>query len=620
MHKTKISRGEISIIFLICMVHSILLFFINNYTHKIQTYPDEIIYINMAKSLFDNTSLKLHGAPYDFSNLLYSLFLAPFFLIKDTIIRVQIILFANSVLMSLGIIPIYFISRELKISKNYRWLIILITCIWPDMLTSATFMSENLYFLLCNTAFYFCLKAFKTKKAIYAGAAGIITYFSYFCKEIGICILIAYTATEILFPLVINFHCNSKEKISTRLKEINITVIAVYCLSFGICYVLIKNTLLRGVQNLYVKSGALDLSVFFDSYKAAYLFYCVMYYCIAVCIAFLIIPLLFPLINYKKLSFATKKIFMFAFLLLLGSILVICMTISAKEDLGNETPRLHLRYLFPMIGLFFPAFFSAYSTIEKTKENISVINYVIGLLFSIAALLVFKGVYGGCPTEHIDLMFTSFIRDRFLPELRNSESGIIFYPGAVLAAIIMITFYFFFIKFLNKKKYDIVIYSFSIFSVLICMLNWELSYKNIHYNYSTDPNLVSEMDSINDYFIANKLQSANVMFIGDNPFSEDTKVYDSYFDAAKNEYTINYGRLLEIISSVEYDSYLNTTLLTESIYGIPYSTNSIEYFIVGDKIADIPNIFDGLELVNEIGGKEFFVYKNINPKTLNINN
>ena len=126
-------------------ISTIVQFKLGDFVKATETYGDELLYIDIAKSIFNGDGITVRGADFNFQKLLYSLCIAPLFIIKDSIIRVKFITLLNSFLMSISIIPAWLIGRELELKNGYRWALIIFVAFWPDLLTSGTFMSEIVF-------------------------------------------------------------------------------------------------------------------------------------------------------------------------------------------------------------------------------------------------------------------------------------------------------------------------------------------------------------------------------------------------------------------------------------------------------------------------------------------
>ena len=198
-----VRKNKNAVILVVCiLLHTVVLYGICNFRKSIETYGDELLYYSIARSLFLGQGIMVHGVPSHFQNLAYSFYLMPFFYISNGILRMKVITLANSFLISLSVIPVWFLCKELKLKETYKWFVIILVMVSPDMFTAGTLMSENLYWVLSLTALYFCVKAILSCKKSDSCIAAVCCYLAYFCKEVGICIALAYIGFGILNPLI----------------------------------------------------------------------------------------------------------------------------------------------------------------------------------------------------------------------------------------------------------------------------------------------------------------------------------------------------------------------------------------------------------------------------------
>jgi hypothetical protein len=95
------------LVFALFIISSILRSFWACYPKSIQVFPDEIRYIDISRSLFNGTGILVHNIHMNFDQILYSLFLVPFYFIKDQILQIDVISVCNSILMSSVVFPYF---------------------------------------------------------------------------------------------------------------------------------------------------------------------------------------------------------------------------------------------------------------------------------------------------------------------------------------------------------------------------------------------------------------------------------------------------------------------------------------------------------------------------------
>lgn len=624
-NKLKKFFNEKIILFVIVFVHIIALFCLSNFSKRLETYPDELIYTEIARNIAERHYFEVHSVPFDFTNILYSIVISPAFVISDTFFRVKIITLINSFVISFAIIPVYLICKELRLKAKYTWMTVAIIFVWPDMLNSVSFMSENIYFPIGMFALLFCIRMFNRRDCYSSLLAGLFSYLAYFSKEVGLCIPVACIVAELLFIFFENGITTNN--LRNQIKRSRFKPLVLYCLSFAFLYLFFKMVLLANVQNLYAKGGSLNFALLKDPYWFLYFLYAIKYYIVACIIALMVFPVAIPLLQYNAMKQILKKTYIFAILLLAGTIVVIALTISIREDLGLMVPRVHLRYLCPLIGIFLPLLYASIDVkdpfIQKEKQN----GYIFWIGLCLVGLFTFKGVKRGCVTESMSLNYTKLF-EKIIPNLMASgDGGIQFYVASWLIIVIIFFASWYIINQLMRQKHERAIYTFTGIALFVCIINCVCSYWLLLKSYKVDPAIVAEMDSINDYFIDNNLDSANVMYVAAKWtaadaiwYSADAKVYDLYFDAANDEMEITSDYLKDLLyNKDEYSSQLCKDTFHDTIYYTPYVVDTIDYFIVGDAYKDFDKTISGIELIDSIGGNEFFVYKNIDHNTMDVN-
>jgi hypothetical protein len=484
------------------------------------------------------------------------------------------------------------------------------------MAIAGTLMSENLYFPLVAFTALFVVKAYRSSGYVWTLVAGVFSYLLYNCKEVGLCLFLGYISVEAISALL---EPDGKEKWPLQwIREIRFKHIAVYVVTFGICYALVKFVFLAGNINPYMEAGSSSLQLLGDSYVRWYLLYAMLYYAVTALIAFFVLPIAAPIARFKELTQIQKKTYLFGFLSLLYMIAVIGVMICIKEVLGEQAPVVHLRYMFPLITVLFPAFFALASN-ENGAEKRDSGCYYIWALVSVVALFVFKGLKISCTTGGLSLLY-SYNLSNVLDKTLSDRGEVRFYPAAIIIVITISVLVLIFIRnnhgkgTFTKKS----ICSFSGIALVICLLNFALSNGIVKNTYTADEEAVAEMYRINEYFRDNNLGDTKVMYVGDWILSFGSKVYDFYFDAAKEMMATQYNELTLLAINDGYSGMLYDVIFILDIWDTEYHTDTIDYFIVGDGYGQLEDIFAGLEKVDEISGDKFTVYKNIVNDTLEI--
>ena len=170
-------------------------FFLADFQKGIGVLPDEIRYLDLASSLFNDGQLVERGGLSSFQKILYPLSLFPAFLVDDPETRVRVIALLNSIYVSSAVFPALVLARRLFTSKAPVIVCLVFTLVMPDMCYSMTFLSECIYLPLVLWLVACCLRAFETReRAGYAwcAGAGALCFITYLAKEVALGFALAF--------------------------------------------------------------------------------------------------------------------------------------------------------------------------------------------------------------------------------------------------------------------------------------------------------------------------------------------------------------------------------------------------------------------------------------------
>lgn len=134
------------------VLSSVVRFCLADFPKCIGVLPDEIRYLNLAASLFNEGQLIERGGFSSFQKILYPLALSPAFLADDPLLRVRLITLLNSIYVSSAVFPALLLARRLFTGKAPVIICLLFALIMPDMCYSMTFLSECIYLPLAFMA------------------------------------------------------------------------------------------------------------------------------------------------------------------------------------------------------------------------------------------------------------------------------------------------------------------------------------------------------------------------------------------------------------------------------------------------------------------------------------
>ena len=180
-------------------------FFLADFQKGIGVLPDEIRYLDLASSLFNDGQLVERGGLSSFQKILYPLSLFPAFLVDDPETRVRVIALLNSIYVSSAVFPALVLARRLFTSKAPVIVCLVFTLVMPDMCYSMTFLSECIYLPLVLWLVACCLRAIETRgRAGYAwcAGAGLLCYVTYLAKEVALGFALAFIVMMVVLMLV----------------------------------------------------------------------------------------------------------------------------------------------------------------------------------------------------------------------------------------------------------------------------------------------------------------------------------------------------------------------------------------------------------------------------------
>lgn len=616
-------RRNKHIIFLVMCIltHTIILFYFCNFDRTIST-NDEMSYYEGARSIFHGRGVQLHSLDLNLKNLAYVYFLVPFFNISSTIGRIKMITFVQSFLLSFCALPVWLICKELGLKEKYRWAAVIVIFLWPDNLTACTLASENLYWPLFACSLYLWVKTVNSRKWQIAACCAIIHFLTYFCKEVGICLPLAYVGYAIVFPIIEKlgkFHSNKQTQNSYNehdnrlcVKD-DIKLLLIYLAVYFACYVIVNHIILAGVNNLY--NSKMNFSFIHDMYAVIFCLYGIIYYLVAATVAFLILPVLYPSVNYGSMWISLRKAYCYWSLLFLGMILVIACTITVKEDIGMLIPRVHMRYMAPMVCILFPIFFGLMEENEKHAKSKKKMMLVIIVLFCLLSIGLFKGTSDtGSVAAHLTLVITDWLKVKYPQLVLNDSSTFIVYPYAIVinAYIIVILVSWYAVNYFQRLHRFVLPFT-VILMCVVCVANWKTGYNQLYRRYKNNDVAVQEMQIINDYFAGNVSEEVVVLMVCSDWRSAVTRVYDTYFDYGTN-YMCHYDVLNHTLSEMQTTVEETVDIdLFEPIRNRNYHLERVDYIIIGDSLGDLGGMLDGFIPVEELMGNYYVVYENLDP-------
>lgn len=577
-------------------MYSDLHFTVFDFSRAIRIYNDELRYYDIARSIFNGHGLELRGIPTTFQKIGYSLILAPFFAISDVVLRLKIIGAANIVVMSLSVIFAGLIGRELKLGRKSLFFLVIITAVWPDMMYAMTYMSEVLYWPLYLLFIYLWLVNERVNSYKLAIFEGVLCYFAYLTKEVALTFILAYIAYEIIYPVISRKFYERK----------NFYLLLTFIAAFGICFIVSKLTIFKGLGNSYNQTG---ISAVLSVYNIAYLFYAIFYYISAVLVASLVLPVIWPIINFRKMNESAQKLCVYIILLALGTITTIAYTVNIRWDLGEITPSIHIRYFGAIFILILALFLNSMQTLKTDKKFTCIISFIAVFY----ACFMFRGLVSMTSADQYLLLWYMAI-EKFTGILLPPEGKYqVIYPAAIISSLLIITFAAIFYYIYTRKGATQAKKFFAGVMLVMCIaLNFAAG-TVINYAYHVDSGTVNQVVRINNFLTEHK-DSHAIYITQDEPikrYDRFGRYMDTYIEGRKNFYFVR-DTSLEGSNNI---SVAGINIKADGITG-DYHINGVNYIIVESTTNFGTKQLANVELVPGLEGEHFKVYKNLSPNVI----
>lgn len=364
----------------------IIFFLLSLYLKEIITNPDEILYYSIANSLIHGHGIEVYNVSDNFQKVLYSVVISPAFLTTNPVLRIRLIALINSIVICSGIFPTYLLAKRLLKNKKLIISVCVLFCVFSDLTYAMSFMSEVLFLPMGLWAVYFTDKMFvKTtsfidsnervnisiKYIICAFLLGFYYYLVYMCKEVGAVFPVAFALCWFAY-FIHGLKTHVIDKV--RLKILLLQFVFV-CFGFFAILGILEFVMFAGNGSIY---NIADTSVYTDLFNIYYVNYGTVYFISMTIFAYGIFPIVYPLLNWRKLERKDLNFLLYILLLLVMSAIVVSYKISAGENQGQTTPRIHLRYICYLFLPYVIIMLNAYEHGAKTK--------IKNLLITISAL------------------------------------------------------------------------------------------------------------------------------------------------------------------------------------------------------------------------------------------
>lgn len=512
------------ILIFICSV--ILRAYLSLYEKRLSTYYDELRYMQIAKSIWHDHNFNIYGTTGDFSKILYSVFLAPFFAVSNSIRRIKLISVWNSVLISSSVFPAWLIARNITKDKFIVTSAVILTAFSSDMCYSMVFMSETLYLPMGLWLIYFMIKVFTIadikKKTVLSFLVGMYTYFLYLCKEIAL----AFVLSFIMIEAVRFFVCKDKKILIPC---------GAFVAGFALLFIIAKFTVFSDTGSSYNQTS---LSQIGSPYKFAYWIYTILYDGAYLAIAFLFFPLLYPLLKIDRRNIAElrNKVYIFTALSALITLGIITFTISVREDLGRIDMRQHLRYYCPLFLPLLVVFLDILKNEGETAPENRIFDCcrkIFVFMIPVVTVFILHSLFKGSAVDNTSLKFLlELMTDVFSDTVETAnksiaKSGSIIYMNAGMiifktAYILFIVSIFALIRFRRNK---VALSLFLIVTISVQVLNNYSTIKAFRNVTAISVTAQDEAYRLDNYL---KTTDGNILLVQDKKFDTRIRITDAY--------------------------------------------------------------------------------------------
>lgn len=475
---------------------------------------DEILYYDIARSIWQGNGLSFRGFETAFRKILYPFVLSPFFTIGNGVVRLKAIHLFNCALMASSVFPAWLVARRIGLAAPARLACVAVVILWPDMLFTATFMAETLHWPLF---FWFAWSWLETslhdashprRHAFAVVGTAILGFVGYLAKEsfsaVVFAVLVLPAAESCLtrLPLGRNHRAPSPEaRRSIRRRLLSAIVFAA---TFALLAVAVETFLLRGAKG-YAQARASNFTSWTDLWRTLR---ALAYYLGGFGFALGFVPLVAPFAAWKRLNEPARRLFVFSLIGLAATTVGIAVSIVPLECFA-PAPRLHLRYAGPLLATIFLVFAASLSAMTDGACR----KTALALLpFAILCILLQRHWVVGSGVDN----FVYNVRDWMDRRLVPLGAWAPLLPAAAVATALVT----------GRRKIAAVLFSVPFLAMLAYIQFAGGSF--VKKLFAESPESIAAARSMNDWFARND-PDAQVLFAGDS-YSPRACLFDTYFD------------------------------------------------------------------------------------------
>lgn len=615
-------------------------FLFANYVKHIDVFNDEYFYVNAAWNILRGEFPVIDGTTLNFDKILYSVIIAPLYLIGDAALRVKMIALVNCVLMSASLFPIWLISRKIGLNRKSTLIALGITCIFPELSMTMSYMSENLFFPLALFFIYFWIvnREASTKKN--AVVLGVLAFLCYFCKASFLAVFAACIGFEIVFPIIsfLTLPKDDARSLKNFYSKARFIGLIIFVAVFAVLNIILKAALFNGAESSYQVQG---ISMFLNNaYRLWYTVYGAVYMLAGIMISALVLPFIYPALRYKSLGESAQQLFCFTVMSILVTVAAVAYTIVPNEDRGLAMPRVHMRYfahfILIMLVIFLKSIETSYDSGGERRPR-----YWASLgLASLLPCMIYRGMGKGVPDQTLLCFYEDYRRNIGSLELdaaqwlkhmkgggyawmeRTDPISIDLYAVIFGAALFAVVFLFHWLFTKGYEKYARII----IISVIAAVM--ASSSLNARQQWSARNNdklgLASEISAVNEY-LADSTGDFNILYItsADKRSNPMVKSVDTYLTLGKGRHIFAVAPGDVSAQKLEQNGYelaglelINIHTSWNEPYSAEETADGFDYILTDTSSGVRSEQLSGVEEIVLSGNDEFTLYKNLDPKTL----
>lgn len=507
------SRCELAFLFALFAVATIIRYVLFDGPRRIAII-DEILYYDIARSIWQGNGLSFRGFETAFRKILYPVVLSPFFSIGDTIVRLKAIHLFNCALMASSVFPAWLVARRIGLAAPARLACITVVLLWPDMLFASTFMAENLYWPLFFWFVWGWLEttlddasrprrhAFAVAGTAVLGFAGYLTKETFSAALFAALTLPAAEACLTRLPVGEN-HCEPSPEARLTLRRHLLSVL-LFAAVFALLVVATEASLLRGARG-YNQAKASNFTSWADLWRTLR---ALAYYLGGFGLALGFVPLVAPFAAWKRLNEPARRLFVFSLIGLAATVIGIAVSIVPIETF-TPSPRLHLRYVAPLLASVFLVFASSLSVMTDGACRKTALALVP---FAVLCILFQRHWVVGSGVDNFVYNVRDWMDRRLFPV---GAWALLLPAGAVAAALAT-----------GRRKIAAALFFVSFLSMLTYIQFAGGSF--VKKLFAESPETIAAARSMNDWFARND-PDAQVLFAGDW-YSPRACLFDTYFD------------------------------------------------------------------------------------------